>query len=92
LKGRLLFFLFPVMLDDASGRRSHNGMMPGHMAHHTPDGGTLDATLGISHGGQSHDASGDDETSSEMAHGSFLVSYSQYTAATQNCAAKSKFS
>jgi hypothetical protein len=67
------------MLDDAPGRRSHDGMMAGHMAHHTPDGGTLNATLGVSHGGQNHDASGDDERSNEMAHGSILVGYSLNT-------------
>jgi hypothetical protein len=68
-----------MMLDDASGRCSHNGMMAGHMAHYTPDGGTLNATLGVSHGGQNPDASGDEETSNQMAHGSFLVGYSPNT-------------
>jgi len=49
---RLVLFLLPMMLDDATGSSPHNGMMSGHMTDYATDRGSFQATLGLSHSGQ----------------------------------------
>jgi hypothetical protein len=68
LTGGLFFRLFPMMLDDATGRRTEDGMMTGHMTDYTPDGGAFQATLGSSHRRHDSHACGNGKTGSNVAH------------------------
>jgi len=64
----LFFRLFPMMFDDATGGRTQDGMMTGHMTHHTADGGAFQATLGTSHRRHDSYAGGNDKAGSDMSH------------------------
>jgi hypothetical protein len=45
---RLILHFFPMMLDDASCGRSHDGMMAGHVSNNAANGRTLQAAFGAS--------------------------------------------
>ena len=57
-----------MMLDDATGRRTQDGMMTGHMTDDTANGGPFQATLGASHRRHDSHTGGKDKRGSDMAH------------------------
>jgi hypothetical protein len=81
-----------MMLNDAPGGGSENGMMTGHVAGHAANDGAFQASFGISHDGQSHDSCGENKRSGKLAHLQILEGgrHPKYTSAGKNCAARSR--